>query len=517
MSPRARRILAVLILLLLGLVALFLVRCHGQTPAETTPALTSTSAAPAPTPPAVEPAVTPAPAASPAPAKEPEEDLSPATVKAPAQIMAGAAFGVEWTGPNNPGDYLTIVPAGAREADYASYAETRHGSRLELTAPVDAGACEIRYVANRSKTVLGRAPITVTAATATLNAPAAAPLGTVLSVAWTGPDNEGDYITVVAKGTPDGRYDNYAETKKGSPLNLTLPPDAGEAELRYMTGKGAKVLARRDLKVIKPETSITAPDEVTAGKVFAVTWVGPNNPGDYITIVAQGTPDGRYDNYAETRKGPSLQLTAPIQSGDAELRYMTGQGAKVLARRPIRVIAARITLEAPAGITAGAVVPIVWTGPDNRGDYLTIVRQGTPDGQYARYADTSRGSPARVEAPVDAGPAEIRYMSGQGTKVLARRPITVAAPQVTLKAPAKAVAGTTVAVAWTGPNNPGDYFTIVAKSAADGTSNQTVPASRGSPASLRTPAQPGTAEIRYVSGQGNRVLARADLELTPTP
>lgn len=341
MSPRTRRILAVLILLLLGLVALFLVRCHGQTPAETPPALTSTPAVPATTQPAVEPAATPSPAATPAPTKEPEEDLTPATVKAPAQIMAGAAFGVEWT--------------------------------------------------------------------------------------------------------------------------------------------------------------------------------GPNNPGDYITIVAQGTPDGRYDNYAETRQGPSLPLTALIQPGAAELRYMTGQGAKVLARRPIRVIEAQITLEAPAEIVAGAVVPIVWTGPDNRGDYLTIVRQSTPDGQYARYADTSRGSPARVEAPMDAGPAEIRYMSGQGTKVLARRPITVAAPQVTLKAPAKAVAGTTVAVEWTGPNNPGDYFTIVAKSAADGTSNQTVPASRGSPASLRTPAQPGTAEIRYLSGQGNRVLARADLELTPTP
>jgi Ca-activated chloride channel family protein len=519
MSPHSRRVLAVLILLLLGLVALFLVRCNGQTPA---PAEVRPTPTPAPTPaepttaqPAAAPAVTQAPAPTPAtPAKEPDEDLAAAAVKAPAEVVAGAAFQVEWTGPNNRDDYVTIVPVGARDTHYASYAETHRGRSLALTAPTEAGDCEVRYVAARSKKVLGRAPITVTAATATLSAPEEAPLGSTISVAWTGPNNEADYITVVPQGTPDGRYDNYSETRKGSPLKLELLPEAGDAELRYMTGKGAKVLARRAIKIVKPETSVTGPDEVVAGKVFEATWVGPNNPGDYITIVPKNLPEGRYDNYTETRKGSPLPLTALIQPGDAELRYMTGQGSKVLARHPIRIIAATVALEAPAETVVGAAVPITWTGPDNRGDYITIVRQGTPDGQYARYADTSRGSPANVEAPMDIGPAEIRYVSGQGAKVLARRAITVSAAQVTLRAPTKTAVGSTVAVEWTGPNNRGDYLTIVAKAARDGAAGQTAPTTRGSPANVRAPAQAGAAEIRYMSGQGDRVLGRVDIELT---
>jgi Ca-activated chloride channel family protein len=122
-----------------------------------------------------------------------------------------------------------------------------------------------------------------------------------------------------------------------------------------------------------------------------------------------------------------------------------------------------------------------------------------------------------VDAPIDPGPAEIRYMSGQGARVLARRPILAVAPKVTLHAPARAPAGSMVTVEWTGPKNNGDYLTIVPKSARDGTSFQTAPAARGSPSKLGGPAAPGACEVRYMSGQGNRVLARVDLELVAAP
>jgi hypothetical protein len=35
-----------------------------------------------------------------------------ATVTAPASVAAGATFAVRWQGPNNPRDFITIVPAG---------------------------------------------------------------------------------------------------------------------------------------------------------------------------------------------------------------------------------------------------------------------------------------------------------------------------------------------------------------------------------------------------------------------
>lgn len=413
MSSRSRRIVVVVILLLLVLLALLFARCSHPAVKSTPP----TSALPA---------TSTAPAAKPAPSQPtPPEKLSPATLQAPPSVVAGANVQVSWTGPDNSGDYVTIVAPDAAAAEYGTYIETARGRTLDLSAPVTPGAYELRYVTARSKSVLGRTSITVLPATASLEAANEAVLGTTISVQWTGPNNPHDFITVVAKGTPDGQYGNYTDTAKGSPLSLTLPPDAGEAELRYMTGQGKLVLARRTLKILVPEVSLDAPDQVVAGSVFNVSWKGPKNPSDYITVVPANTPEGQYQNYTDTNKGSPLSITALIMPGNAELRYMTGAGARVLARRAIKIVAASVSLDAPVQAAAGAVVEIRWIGPNNAGDYITIVPAKLPDGQYRRYADTSRGSPAKVEAPAEAGPAEIRYMSGQGARVLARRSIEI--------------------------------------------------------------------------------------------
>lgn len=502
MSPRTRRIVIALILLVLLALALLFARCSRPAAKPTPP----TSAQPAPS---------TTPAAAPTPAQPvPPEQISPATLQAPQSVIAGAVFPVAWTGPDNPGDYITIVPPTAADAVYANYTETHHGHSLDLNAPIVPGTYELRYVTARSKTVLGRAPITVSPATASLEAPNEAVLGTTISVKWMGPNNPNDYVTVVPQNTPDGRYGNYTETAKGSPLTLILPPEAGDAELRYMTGQGAVVLARRPLKILTPAVSLDAPAQVVAGSKFPVTWKGPNNPDDYVTIVRAETADGQHQNYTDTAKGSPLQLTALMDPGAAELRYMTGRGARVLGRRPIQIIAPTISLDAPAQAVAGAVVAIGWTGPNNAGDYITIVPARLADGQYLRYSDTSRGTPAKVEACMEIGPAEIRYMSGQGARVLARRSLEIVAARVTLKHPDAAAANSLIDVEWTGPNNPGDYFTIVAREAKDGATQQTVPVSRGSPIQLRVLAQAGAAEVRYMSGQGNHVLARSALTVT---
>jgi Ca-activated chloride channel family protein len=104
---------------------------------------------------------------------------------------------------------------------------------------------------------------------------------------------------------------------------------------------------------------------------------------------------------------------------------MTGPGAKVLARAPLQINAANITLNAPAETKAGANVTIAWTGPANGGDYLTIVPKSFPDGRYAAYANVAGNPNVTVKAPTEPGPAEIRYVSGQGARVLHRRAITI--------------------------------------------------------------------------------------------
>lgn len=415
-SSRRNRIIAVIVAIIILL--LLLIRCQRPKPVPVAPA--------EPAPAAVQSAAVTPPVASAADSQQPDEILTPATVQAPPQVGAGSKFSVTWTGPDNRGDYVTIVRQESPATTLASYRDTKDGSPVQLTASIEPGAYEVRYVTGRSHQILGRAPVKVTTASATLDAAAEVILGSTISVAWTGPDNAGDFVTLVAKDTPDGQYGNYDDTKKGSPLVVRAPPVAGEAELRYMSGQGNKVLGRRDVRIVMPDVTLLAPAEVVGGSTVPVTWTGPNNPGDYVTLAPAGTPDGEYGNYTNTQQGSPLPLLMPLFSGNAELRYMTGQGNKVLARRPIRLTAPDATLSAAAEAAAGSAVSITWTGPAYSGDYLTIVEQEKPDGQYAHYTNLRAGvSPVSVNAPKAAGAGEIRYMTGQGGKVLARRPIKI--------------------------------------------------------------------------------------------
>ena len=499
MEQRTRRTLVILVLLLVAVLILLLVRCTGPKPAAVPKAATASSAE----------TVTVQSEKGSAPA----EVLTPASVNVPAEVAAGATFEAAWTGPDNPGDYLTIVRPTATPAEYENYRETRQGTSLRLTAPIEAGEWEVRYVTARSKTVLGRARLKVIATSAALTAADEVVAGARISITWTGPNNAGDFICIAPRGAADEYVGNYNDTRAGSPLTIAAPVDAGEAEIRYVSGQGRKVLGRRKLVVLAPDTSLSAQAQVTAGAKFAVTWKGPANAGDYLTVVPRGTPDGQYRNYADTTKGSPLELTAPMEIGGAEIRYMTGSRARVLARRAIEIIPADVSLSAPDEIVAGAPVKIGWSGPNNPNDYLTIVSSSTPDGQYGNYTNTTKGSPLTVIAPMRIGPAEIRYVSGQGAKVLARRPLAIVAAQISLQAPADAVAGSVVLVEWKGPNNPGDYLTIVPKSAKDGVALQGVTTGRGTPAKFTLPRESGPFEIRYMSGQGNLVLARTGIQL----
>ena len=411
-----RRSLLIVLLVLILLIALLLMRCSCPKPEP--PGAATTASSSAPEPPQESPVSTPRPEAA-------EEVLTPATLRVPEQVLAGAEFSIDWTGPANRGDHVTVVLAAAPDTASGPYRDTKDGSSLKIIAPIEPGAYEARYVTGRSHTILGRAPLAIVPAGATLELAAEVVLGSRVSVAWTGPNNRGDYITIVPRDMPDGRYANYTETSAGSPLTVLVPAEAGEGECRYMSGQGGKVLARRPVRIVTPEVSLSAPDEAVAGATVAVTWKGPDNAGDYIAAVSKETPDGQYGNYASTSAGSPLPVLQPILAGEAELRYMTGQGGNVLARRTIRLVMPEVTLKAPAEAAAGSAVSVEWTGPNHPGDYIIVVPRDAADGQYRHYAQTSSGTPASVKVPEEPGEAEIRYMTGQGGKVLARRSIRV--------------------------------------------------------------------------------------------
>ena len=190
-------------------------------------------------------------------------------------------------------------------------------------------------------------------------------------------------------------------------------------------GKSKTVLARKDILVSEVSAKIEAKEAVLAGSDIQITWIGPNNQSDYITIVPKGTDEKTYFNYTYTSYGSPLKLKAPDIPGDYEIRYVLNQSKEVLARTAINVTKVSAQVNAPATVNAGANFKVNWQGPNYQSDYITIVPADAKDSEYLSYSYTSKGSPATLKAPVKPGKYEIRYILNQSRTALARTSIII--------------------------------------------------------------------------------------------
>ncbi len=286
--------------------------------------------------------------------------------------------------------------------------------------------------ASATPTAVASAPATAEAVAtatpggpATLDAPAEVEAGVQFDVAWTGPQGERDYVTIVAAGTAKWTTEPYFYTTAGTPGKLVASTIAGDYELWYVSGADDAILARRPVAVTAFAGTLAGPAAVAAGTAFTVAWSGPDGPGDYVTIVPVGAEKWTSESYFYTTAGSPGPLIAPIAAGTYELWYVTGSDSKTMARAPITVTPLAVTLEAPESVARDAEFQVTWTGPNGPQDYVTIAPAGSPDGTYLSYAYTAAGSPATLTAPGEAGDYEIRYASDRVPGTFKSIPIVV--------------------------------------------------------------------------------------------
>ena len=441
-----------------------------------------------------------------------ELPLPSATLEAPAEVAAGSEFEVHWTGPNGKGDYVTIVAKGTPQGQYGDYRQTRNGSPVKLRAPDALGEHEVRYIQGGSKRILASAPVRLTAIEATLDAPQEVPAGAEVSVDWTGPDNRGDYITIVEKGAPEGTYNRYRETRLGNPAKLQVPDAVGDYELRYVVGQSKRTLASRPVTLTTVQATLEVPAEAAAGSEIEVYWTGPDNQDDYITIVEQGAPEGQYNKYRYTRNGSPARLQVPDALGPHEVRYVIGSSKRTLASEPITLVSVSAELRVDGPVLPGAPFEVRWTGPDNQGDYITIVAPGAPEGTHGEYRYTRTGSPVSIRAPESGGRFEVRYVLGQSKRTLASLPVEVGAVEVTLSAPETVAPSAVLEVGFTGPGRYQDLIELVPAGAdAKTKALRSARASQGSPLQLFAPAAAGDYQLRYRMEDTGDVLATVPL------
>jgi len=263
--------------------------------------------------------------------------------------------------------------------------------------------------------------------------------------------------------------------------------------------------------VVTGDCSLQAPMSVPAGSTIAVTWQGPNNEGDFVGV---GKASKRYKNYVYTSEGSPGKLLLPTTPGDYELCYYSGKGEIVRCRRKIQLTKIKnLSIEATSAAELNGQIEVQWTGPDYEGDFVAVGLKNKPN-SYLKYFYTSEGSPHLLQMPTTEGSYELRYFAGQDDTVLFRRDIAVTAVEsLSLSFPSSAKLGDTIPVEWQGPDADGDFVGVGLKSK----SNQYLKyfnTCDGSPGMLTMPTKPGDYEVRYFSGQDNKVLHRQPIRVS---
>lgn len=438
----------------------------------------------------------------------------PTSLSVPDTVVAGGLFAVAWQGPNGPDDAIALVPAGALDSEIGEYRPTAAGSPSELRAAGTPGDYEVRYVSAQSGIVLASHPVRVQAQAA-LQAPNEAFGGSHVQIAWTGPANPEDRIVVAPTGAEARQYGNSVAVTDGSPTALRMPDTPGAYEIRYVIGSENHVLAAVPITVIDPPASLAAAEDVVIGSEVPVAWTGPDNDNDRIVIATVDAVTDQYSTFAYTRDGTPADIVAPGSPGNYEIRYLSGQSARVLATRPLTVQLTQAQVQAPESVVAGSRFEVSWSGPDNDDDRIAIVAAGDTEGLFADAAATGTGSPAALVAPDAPGTYEVRYVTGQDQATLAAVEITVVAAPASLQASGSIGAGGQLEIAWTGPANGEDLIVVSAVGAPDGEYLDFYYAIYGSPAVLSAPDEPGAYEVRYMTSQDDATLASIPLAVTP--
>ncbi len=442
------------------------------------------------------------------------------------QVGAGLSFSVDWTGPNKRADYITITMPDAPARAYTSYAYTSNGNPLKLTAPITAGNYEVRYVLNRPYKVLARTPIEVGKAVASVKGPDTATAGSVVSVQWSGPASQSDFITITPQDAKAQEYLNYVYTKdKSTPQNLTMPVKPGEYEIRYVfvgpgadtSGNAHSVIARQAIVITATDASLDSPDTAKTGETLTIAWTGPSGAGDYITVTKPDAAQNRYGDYKYASNGSPSKIRMPLNPGQYELRYVQKggrQGDKVIARKPITITQTQASLKGPKTAIVGSEVKVDWVGPtDESGDFITVTTPDARESKYLDYAYTKNGTPAKISMPLEPGIYELRYVQ-KNSKVIARQNITITEISMSLTAPELAKTGEDILVGFVGPAQRGDWITVVPPDARASKYTDYFYGVNGSPQKLTMPKTPGDYEIRYVLG-GKRVVARKSIKVSP--
>jgi Ca-activated chloride channel family protein len=435
------------------------------------------------------------------------------SVSAPESVTAGTNFTVEWTDTVHPRDYVTVVEAGAPANAYGDYIRVSDGASGTLQAPGEPGAYEVRYLLQESDRAVASAPLQVTAAETSLSAPDSAVAGSTIAVSWTNPIHPRDYVTIVEAGAPANAYGDYKRIGGGTEASLPVPAEPGDYEVRYILSKDDRTLASAPLTVTAAETSVSGPETAVAGSRITVSWTNVIHPRDYVTVVKADAPADAYTDYKRVGNGREASLLVPAEPGEYEVRYLLARNDQPLAAAPVTVTAAETSVSGPETAVAGSRVEVEWTNTIHPRDKITIVASDASAGADGDYKRVGGGNSQTLDAPGTPGDYEIRYLLNVSGEAIARAPLELTAPEITITAPETAAAGSRTEVSWNATVHHRDKITIVRVDAPLGEDGDYKRVGGGTSATVDVPDAPGDYEVRYLLNATGQAIARRPMRV----
>jgi hypothetical protein len=173
-----------------------------------------------------------------------------ASVEGPSTAVGGSRISVDWSGPDNEYDRIGVLKVGTPETAEAGGSSVHTGGKhpVQLIVPEKPGDYEIRYITLAHR-MLAKAPLSITAAEASIKGPGTVVAGSHFKVEWKGPGNDYDHIILALKGAPEDQWKASRGAGKGGSTLIDAPLEAGQYELRYQGGLTQGTLARDDLQV----------------------------------------------------------------------------------------------------------------------------------------------------------------------------------------------------------------------------------------------------------------------------
>lgn len=319
-----------------------------------------------------------------------------------------------------------------------------------------------------------------------------------------------DIETLIPVGTVDPA--RFLSVVNGlNPKGMTPVADAlkrAAAELRASERKATVILVSDGEETCAADPCAVARELEKSGVDFTAHIIGFDVPNPahqaQLRCMAEAT-GGRYLN---ARDAAELSL-----------------GLKSLSTDAPPLPPASATLKAPATSVAANRFNVTFTGPGTPQDWVGFAPKGADGLAYVAESGSWRavsGTSGEVtlRAPSVPGTYELRYVSpGRKAAVLATQPVTVTPATSAVRGPREAMASDAVMIEADGPYAEDHWIGFALKGTEAGAyvgSSWVRPDPSGSTrARIPVPDEPGDYELRYVLKEGEEVIGRQDIKVTP--